>query len=201
MVATATMSGSSPTIPPLAFGERFRVKSRAGNEYVARFLHRGQRESGLFVRLDTGQIARLDPRRLLWSTFAPASELVGEQVVGVGDEVLVECAAGDLRGRLEAELGGGQVCLDNGLNLPGNQVHALSLMFRAPELMAGDRFFVRSRSDRAYSGTCLAMLDAQAKAHVRLDDREEVNLRLKGIDMSTLYVAIPLPRSAYAPDA
>ena len=90
------------------------------------------------------------------------------------------------------------VRLENGLCIQNNEVYAMHLMFRAPSLKSGDRFFIRSNSGRTYNGACLNM--TADTAHVRLDTREEVRLRLSGLNVNTLYVAIPIPREVFTRD-
>lgn len=193
------MGQDVPALPTLGFGERFRVKSRSGNQYVVRFLHQGERDAGVFVRLDSGEIARFDPARLKWSTYEAASDLIGSAVVRGGDDVLVECAAGSLRGKLATELGESMVRLENGLCIQNTEVYALHMMFRAPSLKGGDRFWIQSNSGGEYNGTAITV--TKENARVRLTDRTEVSLRLSSLDIDTLFVAIPIPRSAYVVEA
>lgn len=189
---------NTPVLPSLGFAERFRVKSRSGNQYVVRFLHRGEGDAGVFVRLDKGEIARLDPKRLKWSTYESASDIIGKGAVKTGDDVLVECAAGSLRGNLASPLGETMLRLENGLCIQNTEVYGLFIMFRAPSLKGGDRFWIKSNSGRDYSGTALNV--TKDNARVRLTDRSEVTLRLSSLDVDSLFVAIPIPRSAYVPD-
>lgn len=184
--------GDAPTIPKITFGERFRVKSRSQKEYVARFLH--QDEHSLFVRMDTGEIARFTPERLKWSTFQAAADLLGHPPIHEGDDVLVECGAGSLRGKLASPLGEPLLRLENGLCIQSEDVYALHLMFRAPKLVDGDLFWIRSNSGRSYDGRVLHV--TKDNARVRLSTREEVTLRLSSLDIDTLFVAVPIPLSA-----
>ncbi|RMG07122.1 MAG: hypothetical protein D6731_24345 [Planctomycetota bacterium] len=185
----------TPSLPRFRFGERFRVRSQSGKDYTARYLAVGEKESGLFVRLDSGELARLELRRLRWSTLERLESLPGQSTVREGDDVLVECSAGKLRGKLASGLGESMLRLENGLCVDTREVYALHLLFRAPSLRAGDRFFVRSLSGRNYEGLCLSA--GGEEAHARLDSREEVRLRLASLDADTLYVAVPVPRNAY----
>ncbi len=158
-----------------------------------RFLHHD--EESVFVRMDGGEVARLDSRRLKWSTYEAASDLIGTDVVKIGDDVLVECGAGSLRGTLANPLGEAMLRLENGLCIQGSDVYALHLMFRAPKLERGDRFWIKSNSGREYDGTVLSR--TKENARVRLSSREEVTLRVGSLDIDTLFVAVPIPRSAY----
>jgi hypothetical protein len=179
----------------LGFGERFRVKSRSGNAYVVRFLVAGEGDGGVFVRLDSGEIARLDPGRLEWSTCESASDTLDTPTVKVGDDLLLDCPAGPLVGKLAEELGGALIQFDNGLCVRSEDVKGVALLFRAPELRVGDRFRVKSHSGGDYAGQILKLNKKQAT--VRLASREEVLLRLDSLDVDTLYVEIPVPRSLY----
>jgi hypothetical protein len=179
-------------VPALAFGERFRVESQRGTRYVARCIHPGERDTGVYVRLEDRRIARLDHRRLAWKTYAKASD-DGEHVLQVGDEVLVEAPSGTHRGPLE-EAPAQELCVrgPRGVaRVQRNTVLALSLLFRARELKAGDRFIVRSRSGNEYHGA-VNTVDGSRLA-VTLRDGREVTLHLDRVDLETLVVCIPLP--------
>lgn len=189
--------GDAPALPQISFGERFRVKSRSEKEYVARFLH--QDEHSVFVRMDTGEIARFSPERLKWSTYQTADDLLGQSPVQKGDDVLVECGAGSLRGKLASPLGEAMLRLENGLCIQSSDVYALHLMFRAPKLVEGDLFWIQSNSGRSYNGRVLQVLKDNAR--VRLSTREEVTLRLSSLDINTLFVAVPIPRSTLTGEA
>jgi hypothetical protein len=174
--------------PVIVFGQRFRVSSRSGTRYVARFL--GGADGGIFVRLDDQRIARLDQSRLQWSTFEPASN-DGELVVRAGDEVIVELGAARARGRLETLRPLAVRTRLEVIPIPREQVRALFLLFRARELVTGDRFIVRGLSGTEYEGLVRA-LDAERVTAVLRDGRETLLQRRK-LDLSTLLVLIPVP--------
>lgn len=190
-----TSPSSFDALPKPSFGQRFRVRSRSGNEYVARFLYRGDQESGVFVRLDNGQIARLLNSKIQWSTFVAASDRLTEPVVGEGDDVVAECTEESFRGKLAGALGSRVLQLELATGrqkrLPRRDVLTVSLLFRAPELRKGDAFVLQSTSGREYSGRVLSV--GSESATVRLDNGKEVSLRMDRIDLNTLFVMIPLP--------
>lgn len=176
--------------PPLCFGAAFTVRSRSGSRYACTFVHGG---AGLIVRLDDGRIARLDPDRIDWSTFAPRREAQSGLVPG--DEVLVETATERLRGALLELPERAEVALRTRhgavRRVPRERIKRLSLLFRARDLQPGDAFMVRSNSGSEYRGH---VLEASADhARVRLEAGATVNLRLERVDMSTLLVLVPIP--------
>ena len=115
------MGSSFDTLPKLGFGERFRVKSHSGNAYVVRYLVAAEGEGGVFVRLDSGAIARLDPKRLEWSSCESASDTLDTPSVKVGDDVLIDCPAGPLVGKLDEELGGELIQLEGRIMRSGQR--------------------------------------------------------------------------------
>jgi hypothetical protein len=174
-------------LPPIAFGERFRVRSRAGTQYVVRYL--GQGEGGIFVRLDDQRIARLDDSRLEWSTFARAS---GDgAALAPGDDIVVDLEGSHVRGRLETLRPLSVRTSLEVIPIARERVRALHLLFRARELLPGDRFLVRGRSGTEYDGS-VSGID---KEHVVVTLRggRETTLQRRRLDMDTLLVMIPVP--------
>jgi hypothetical protein len=177
--------------PEIAFGDRFRIQSLRGSRYLVTLLGVGQLESGLYVRLDDGRIARLDERRLRWDTYEPTSH-VGDPPLREGDEVLAETSAGVLRGTL-LEPPGAEVALrlSKGADrrLPRGEVDELNLLFRARDLKSGDRIVVNSKSGNEYRGLVRA-LGPGRRLQLRLDEGGNANLRLSKIDLSSLLILI-----------
>lgn len=180
------------SMPDISFGERFRIRSARGSPYVARLIHSGEGESGLYVRLDDRRIARLDHGRIVWSTFARASD-DGERILQPGDEIVVESASGTLRGQLTEPVGADiAVRTSRGVvRVTRNTVLAVQLLFQARELRPGDRFIVRSRSGNEYQGAVNSV--EGERLGVQLRNGREVTLHLDRLDMNTLVVPIPLP--------
>lgn len=180
-------------IPPLSFGDRFQIQSLRGSSYSVTLLARGEGESGLYVRLDDGRIARLDERRLKWDTFS-AEGPPEEPPVRPGDEVLVDSSSGTLRGTLLEPIGGRvalRLPIGSDLELPREEVSAIHLLFRARDLKAGDHVILRSKSGNEYQGLVRA-LGPGRRMQLRLKNGGSANLRLNKIDLASLLVLVPV---------
>ena len=190
------MVDSSPTCPELSLGDRFRVRSLRGSEYVVTFLQRGPSEAGTYVRLDDRRIARLSDDRVDWSTCAMVSA-PGEPPLGIGDELLVETPSGTLRGRLAEQVSTELVLRSSAgpvLRIPRSTAVRVWLLFPATELRAGDGFLVRSRTGNEYQGEVLATYPDRLQ--VRLMGGREFTLRLERLDLDSVFVPILLPLQA-----
>jgi len=181
--------------PDLACGERFRIKSRRGTDYVVTFLHRERNGDGMYVRLSDRRIARLNDDRVRWSTYARVSQ-EGEPLVAPGDQILVEMPSRSIRGKLAEEIVGDEIVIRRPsgrvIRVPRAMVVAFSLLFPAQNLTVGDRFMVQSKSGNQYRGVVTA-LPGRDRATVTLDDGREMKLRLERVDFRTLFVPVPVP--------
>jgi hypothetical protein len=182
---------STPKHPNLCFGERFKVRSRRGKLYVLTFLQWA--DMGVYVRLGNGDIARLDSKRVEWSSWAAASS-TGAPVLGDGDDVLVEYDKGTVQGRL-IEFGASLTLRVRGgrnVEFQRDDVKTLYLLFRARKLKAGDTFIARTLSGSDLRGHVVT-LTPEGLATVDLADGTRVNLAVAGLDPNTLNVLIPVP--------
>ena len=180
--------------PELLLGERFSIKSLRGSEYQVVFLCFGEGESGIYVRLDDGRIARLDHDRVRWDTFQDLPEGGRGEVLRPGDELLVECSSGSLRGTLLEPVGDVialRLPIGQDLRLPRREVAELFLLFKARDLKAGDRVLLKSKSGNEYRGTVKG-LTADRRLLVDLISGGEANLRLGRLDLTTIQVPIPI---------
>ena len=180
-------------MPEITYGDRFQVESRRGSPYVVTLLGVGDDESGLYVRLDDGRIARLDPGRLAWDTYRPTTQ-EGQPPLRPGDEVLVESTSGTLRGTLlqiDADALLFRLPVGSDLEPPRDQIARLNLLFRARDLKAGDRILVRSNSGNEYRGRVKA-LGPGRRLQLALQNGSVANLRLGKIDLGSLLILIPV---------
>ncbi|MCA8925402.1 MAG: hypothetical protein KDD82_26570 [Planctomycetes bacterium] len=113
-----------------------------------------------------------------------------------GDEVLLESAAGKLRGKLGANPDGEQLTLrlNHGqeLKVERSKLQAISLLFGSEELVGGVRFMVKSKSGNAYEGTVGQVLPDR-RALVKLLNGRTVDLRLDRLQLDTLVLSLPVP--------
>ena len=185
---------SNNGMPDLSFGQRFRVQSLRGSQYSVCLLSVGAGDSGIYIRLDDGRVARLDKRRLKWDTYEPL-EAAGEPPVHAGDEVLVECSSGTLRGTLLENVGDEvslRLPIGSDLKLPKGDVSEFYLLFRARDLKPGDRVILKSRSGNEYRGSVRSLV-AGRRLVMTLTNGGEASLRLSKIDLSSIMVPIPIP--------
>jgi hypothetical protein len=179
--------------PDISYGDRFSVRSVRGSEYRLTLLAFGSQQSGLYVRLDDGRIARLDPERLRWDSYEALPP--GGPPLRAGDEVLVECASGSLRGKLlepvarEVAL---RLAIGSDVRLPREEVDELYLLFLASDLQPGDQVIMNSKSGNEYRGTIKA-LTSDNRLFVDLRNGGEANLRLSKLDLGSVNVQVPLP--------
>mgnify|MGYP001249562489 CR=1 FL=1 len=187
------MSGFAGGRPEIAVGDRFTIRSVRGSEYQVLFLCFGEGQSGMYVRLDDGRIARLDQERLRWDTYQDLPR-DGEAVLRPGDEVLVECSSGTLRGTLlepVREQVAIRLPIGQDLRLPLGEVEELYLLFKARDLKPGDRLILRSKSGNEYRGT-IKGLTPDKRLLVDLRNGGEANLRLSKLDLTSIQVPIPI---------
>ncbi|MEZ6185030.1 MAG: hypothetical protein R3F62_08490 [Planctomycetota bacterium] len=159
----------------------------------------GTGDSGIYIRLDDGRVARLDKRRLKWETFEPLDPS-GKPPVHAGDEVLVECSSGTLRGTLIEDVGAEvnlRLPIGSDLKLPTSDVSEFFLLFRARDLKPGDRVILKSRSGNEYRGH-VRNLVAGRRLVMTLNNGGEASLRLSKIDLSSIMVPIPIPLESLA---
>lgn len=178
--------------PEIAVGDRFTIRSVRGSEYRLLFLCFGEGQSGMYVRLEDGRIARLDQERLRWDTFQDLPR--DEPVLRPGDEVLLECSSGTLRGSLLEPVTGEvslRLPIGQDLRLPLREVDELYLLFKASDLKPGDRLILRSKSGNEYRGT-IKGLTPDRRLLVDLRNGGEANLRLSKLDLASIQVPIPI---------
>jgi hypothetical protein len=180
-------------------GDRFRVRSRSGNEYEVTFLAPGQEDAGLYVRLQGQKLARLAPHRLDWQTL---EVLQKEDPVIRGDEVLVTPLGGEeRRGRILEPP-------DDRMVISGQRGDHLSLpldllaqdgffvLFAAQDLRTGDDFLVMSVSSREYRGHVTGVDDTHISCRL-LPGTQQVSMRMENLDMESLRVLVPMPLSLF----
>lgn len=180
--------------PKLAAGDRFQIRSLRGSPYRCTFIHQGEAASGLIIRLATSddQLVRLDPERLDWQTVA--RDAAPGPVLLPGDRVQLVRDGRPLEGKLLREEPGALVLrAEAGEDrVPLAEVTSLELLYPARELLAGDRFRVRSRSGSEYRGRAIGY-EPDQRLRADIDRAGEVHLRLERLDLSTLYLPLPIP--------
>lgn len=184
--------GAEPAALLLAYGTAVRIQD-GGSEQGGVCLN--QTRLDVFVRLEDGRIRSYPLRKVRRAEGPPPVA-----PLWTGDEVLLESAAGKLRGEL-AEVPGEEVVLrlrhGQDVRFPRAQVRALSLVHPARELTAGARFEVKSRSGNRYEGTVSTVLPDQ-RALVKLATGKTVELKLERLELETLLVLIPVSLDAPA---
>lgn len=184
--------GGEPTALLLTYGAS--VVYQDGSRAVpAVCLHQSRLD--VFLRLGDGQIRSVPLRKVRRQEAPSAIPPLRE-----GDEVLLESAAGRLRGQLCAVPGAEVVLrLRHGqeVRFPRDKVQMLSLVHPARELSAGARFEVRSRSGNRYEGSVSTVLPDQ-RALVKLVGGKNVELKLERLDLDSLLVLIPVSLEAAA---
>ena len=147
----------------------------------------------VFVRKEDGTILRVTRKKLkLESDLAHGSI----PALREGDDVLLESAAGKLRGKLgetpdEDHFG---LLLSHGqeLKVERSRLQAISLLLPSEELVGGARFMVKSKSGNSYEGTVGQVLPDR-RALVKLQNGRTVDLRLDRLQLETLVLSIPVP--------
>ncbi|MEZ6185028.1 MAG: hypothetical protein R3F62_08480 [Planctomycetota bacterium] len=152
----------------------------------------------MFVRTEDGAIQHVARKQLDLDealergTVAPLRE---------GDEVLLESAAGRLRGRLGADPDGEHLSLElshgQELKVERSKLQAIQLLYRTDELVGGVRFMVKSKSGNSYEGTVGQVLPDR-RALVKLMNGRTVDLRLDRLQLDSLVLSIPVPVSEKA---
>lgn len=178
---------------PLVFGACFRLAN--GGEPVVCLLPAREH---VFVRTEDGAIQHVARKQLDLDealergTVAPLRE---------GDEVLLESAAGRLRGRLGADPDGEHLSLElshgQELKVERSKLQAIQLLYRTDELVGGVRFMVKSKSGNSYEGTVGQVLPDR-RALVKLMNGRTVDLRLDRLQLDSLVLSIPVPVSEKA---
>jgi hypothetical protein len=168
------------------------VSSNSGSVREARFIYEGEHESGWIIRLKDGRIARLDPTRIDWSTHELLED-DGSPLWVAGDEFALSTPANTVQGHLlkpiteEVSL---RVDDDWDMRLPLASVKTAAIRFRAAGLKTGDRFEIKSRSGTEYVGT---VIDSTADSvKVVSEGGEPLTLRLRRLDLDTLFVLVPI---------
>lgn len=175
-------------------GDLVRVRSKSGNTYEATVVFAGRDQAGLYVRLKGGKLARLVPQRVEWKTLEKLG--VGDPVEK-GDEVVIVALGGaERRGKLVKPLDDRiQLALPQGkvysVPLSQTEVKKFRLLFPTDALLPGDEFMVKSHSGTEYRGLVVD-IDANTLTAKLRPTRDKVTLRLKNLDMSTLFVMIPV---------
>jgi hypothetical protein len=176
-------------------GEQIRITSLSGNVYDATVLVCGREKSGLFVR-SNGRVGRLLPERLDWASL----ERVGQtDPITKGDEVIVSPIGGterrgyilgplDERIDIELKSGGGLYSVP----LARISKESFRLLYGTNNPRPGDEFMVTSRSGRQVRGTCVDLLQGLIVATV-LPNGDRVRISIERLDLSTLFVLIPVP--------
>ena len=183
----------STTLDRLRFGDRFSVRSRSGSTYELTFLHRGQAESGLFVRLPDGRISRLTPGRLDLETLQVRGS--DHEALRPGDAVLVTTGSGRVRGTYRGRGQGDQLVVELPLGVsieyPLEDVQDACFLFKARDLKRGDQLFVTSKSEHEYCGTVRA-LGPGDRVKIRPGSGGSVSIHLSQVDLSSLAVLVPI---------
>jgi hypothetical protein len=177
------------TIPRIARGRSFLVRSRRGTRYECRLIR--QADDGLIVRLADGRLARLNPAKFDWDSLELKS---GGPVLQPGDMVEVEMPSGALAGELLEPIGDEVALrLPGGAprRLPRHLIEHVYLVFRSPDLRTGDRFRVKSRSGNRYRGEAL-YVEASGRTQARLDGGATVTLHQRRLDLNSLEVLVPV---------
>lgn len=177
--------------PDLQFGHGFRVDRRAGDPLRATALSRVPR--GLYARLPTGEVERVDSTEVDWSTYR--EEAPPTEGLIAGDHLLIESPAGSLRGEL-VEISGGflRLRLPHGAELPVplEPIRKIFLLLIKADLQPGDLFEVKSRSGNLYCGLVQQRVSPE-RILVELDSGKTVDLRLDRLRLETLLVRLPIP--------
>src|SRR4051812_31388766 len=85
-------------------GQRLSFTSYTGKQYQVTVVCHGRGSAGLYVRLPSGKLGRIEPQRVDWRTV----EHLGDgPTTATGDSVIVFAEGEERRGRLAAPLGAG----------------------------------------------------------------------------------------------
>lgn len=173
---------------PLIFGACFRL-AKGGTPVVCLLPVREH----VFVRTPDGAIQHVQRKAL---ALEDALERGVVPPLREGDEVLLESAAGRLRGRLGADPDQDHLSLElshgQELKVERAKLEAIHLLYRTPELVGGVRFMVKSKSGNSYEGTVGQVLPDR-RALVKLMNGRTVDLRLDRLQLDTLVLRIPVP--------
>ena len=163
------------------------VSSQRGSRYEAVYL--GGSDSGVVIRLADGRLGRLLRERVRWSSLDEVGE--PRSPLSAGDRIWLESERrGERQVTLSAVAAGLLETPEGLVSLDG--LVGVGLLFRAREILAGDRFHVRSRSGSEYHGECLEVRPG-GLLRVALTGGSEVNLRVGRLDLETLSVRVPIP--------
>lgn len=162
------------------------VSSQRGSRYEVVYLWGS--DSGVVIRLADGRLGRLLRERVRWSSLDEVGE--PQPPLKPGDRVWLEGERGERQATLSAVAAGLLETPEGAVTLEG--LSAVGLVFRARELLAGDRFHVRSQSGSEYHGECLEVRPG-GLLRVALTGGSEVNLRAGRLDLETLSVRVPIP--------
>ena len=190
----------------LVFGQRFTVTRRAGGTLAAASLARIP--GGLYARCGDGEIVRVLEGDVDWGSFVAEPAEPGEGL-SAGDGLLIESAAGSLRGELVRLAPGRDLVLrlPHGAQLPFpvRPIRRAYLLLRRATLSPGDVFEVSSRSGNVYSGFVVEQL-GEDRIKVELELGQRVELRLSRLRLETASIRVPIPvehlrgeRAALAP--
>ena len=180
-------------MPRLEYGARFTIRSVRGSTYTLTLLAHGEHEAGLYVRLDDGRTARLDPHSLDWSSYTPNPD-PSLHPLREGDDLVLSSPSGTLRGTLLEPFGEElalRLPIGSDLRLPRSEIDQLFLMFRARDLKAGDHVHLSSLSGNVYQGQVVALQHGR-RLKLMLHAGTEANLRLSKVNLTSLLVMIPL---------
>lgn len=185
--------------PPMEVGQRFRVKSLRGSVYEAVLLSKGEAGGGLYVRMDDGRIARLEPERLDWISFTKLKD-DGRGLLHPGDQVYVVGPKGPVQGELLLPIKDVVVIRPTEgpvQRIAREQVMEIDLLSKSSDVKAGDRILARSGSGNEYRG--LVKERTPDGYQVKLRVGGEARLRLAKLDLSSIRMAIPIPLATLAP--
>jgi hypothetical protein len=178
----------------LAAGDSFSIRSKSGNEYAATFLAQGPAAAGIYVRLDTGALGRLEPGRLEWSTL---SKQLKTDAAVYGDEVVVAQKDGTVKKGTLAETISDKIVLisptgsQTALPLVHLNLKTFRVAFRSKRLYPGEEFTVQSLSGREYRGVTEDFSNDSIRASL-VGMANVVSLRRDHLDAGSMRVLVPI---------
>ena len=188
-------TGSSAPWERLASGTRVKIASWRGNVYEIIFL--GCTGTGVVFRSAQGKLVQSQRDRLNWGSL---EEFERGPVFAIGDEVELRAGDASVTGEVLAPAPEGWLIRTprGTLELTEGQLirREANLLFAAKTLVLGDRFRVRSRSERLYTGKVewigtervLAALDGGGPS---------VTLVLERLQPESLRVRVPVQATGF----
>lgn len=174
----------------LSCGSRFTVLSLSGAAYELTFL--ASLAEGWIVRLPDLRLGRFHSDMVDWRSLRQLEGPLQAPLLR-GDEVNVLSTTGPVRGEFERFSCAG-LHLRQGRStqvVPREEILSVDLLFLARELVAADRFLVRSRSGILYEGwVCEAPVNDQVL--VEFSSGSRCTLRWSRLLPETLRVKVPI---------